>query len=332
MNLSFTPAIPTYLIAAFATVTIILCIYGLIKNRHARQKTLSWSLRLGVAVLMSLLLLRPAIPTVAEIERLGTQIDLVFVVDTTTSMAVTDVDGFSRLDVAKRAIYNLAEANNGARYSLMTFGAATKTELPLTYDISALKSGLSTMSPELYIATNQGTTTTQPAELLETTMEAQQEQFPERSRLIYYITDGENTSEENFDLTAVAPLIDGGAVVGVGTTEGGPVPMLQLDYNTLETVSNGYIEGSNSALDKEQIAAIASQLGLPEAYLNTSTSELPPVVVQAVDTVIKQVDKKSPAVFEFYWAISILILALMALDVIKLARQSREVYERSNLV
>src|SRR5699024_7347103 len=140
---------------------------------------------------------------------------------------------------------------------------------PLTTDGRAVRSWAETLSPELsdYSA---GSAIDRPLEALTTTLERAAEQRPENVRLVFLFSDGENTraSGSNPDDIAsyapLAPLVDGGAVLGYGTTEGGQMP-----YVTANGSSPGewIIDPETGApavsrIDEEQLRTVAADLHL----------------------------------------------------------------------
>ena len=68
--------------------------------------------------------------------------DVLFVVDSTSSMAALDYDGDSpRLDGVRADIVELAAEFPGAHFSLIRFDSQARLELPWTTDLGALGDG-----------------------------------------------------------------------------------------------------------------------------------------------------------------------------------------------
>src|SRR3546814_8360078 len=75
--------------------------------------------------------------------------EILVVVDRTTSMSAQDWNGSEgRLEGVKRDLTELTDQFPGARFSLITFGRFTRTELPYSSDSGAFLAVVDTMSTE----------------------------------------------------------------------------------------------------------------------------------------------------------------------------------------
>src|SRR3546814_10149051 len=78
-----------------------------------------------------------------------TEMEILVVVDRTTSMSAQDWNGSeARLEGVKRDLTELTDQFPGARFSLITFGRFTRTELPYSSDSGAFLAVVDTMSTE----------------------------------------------------------------------------------------------------------------------------------------------------------------------------------------
>lgn len=59
-------------------------------------------------------------------------VDIIFVLDTSKSMSVTDVENYSRLDFAKKAIENFVKKRPNNNYALVVFAWDATSKVPLT--------------------------------------------------------------------------------------------------------------------------------------------------------------------------------------------------------
>jgi|JI8StandDraft_1071087.scaffolds.fasta_scaffold28966_2 hypothetical protein len=169
------------------------------------------------ATLLILALARPQWGIVRErVERTG--VDVALVLDTSLSMSVEDVSP-NRFFLAKQALSALMIRLGGDRFSLVAFEGEAYPLVPLTLDADAVSLFLETIEPGFVPA---------PGSNLVAGINAGLATFVDPSRVnrvIILVSDGEDL-EDSLD-AAVAAAKKAGVIVhtiGVGTSEGGPVP------------------------------------------------------------------------------------------------------------
>ena len=152
-----------------------------------------------------------------EIERKG--IDIIIALDCSRSMLATDIKP-TRLDRAKREVYDLLTMLKGDRVGLVAFAGTAFLQCPLTLDYSAFNIFLNTLSPG-YLPV--GGTDITGAVL---TSLASFDQKTNSEKAIILITDGENTGEGDPLKTAEEAKEAGVKLfcIGVGSEAGVPVP------------------------------------------------------------------------------------------------------------
>ncbi len=173
---------------------------------------------LGIAALgAALALARPRWgETVEHVEQRG--VDIVFVLDTSASMATYDVLP-SRLWLAQSLIRRMAQELPGNRVALLQAEGVGVVMAPLTVDVAVLDLLLDAVEPG---------TLPVPGTRLAPALERAVELFPagnDKHRVLVLLSDGE---DHGADLDrATATLRRAGVVVhaiGVGTEHGGPIP------------------------------------------------------------------------------------------------------------
>lgn len=195
--------------------------------------------------------------------------DIMFVVDTSPSMAARDMDGKSRLEVVQNTIKLTAADNDGIRYGIVALGNEASVYLPPTSDFSAflkkvdeLKVGLlgngSAIGDGLSTAVCHLVPSSAP------------------NKCIILLTDGENNAGEINPSTAAELAASKGIriyVVGTGTK--GIVPLEYTDPLTGKFYSGSLDSNFNSASLKK-IASTAkgnyyevSSTSLLKELLNT---------------------------------------------------------------
>lgn len=83
-------------------------------------------------------------PVVHHQERVYTSrgTDVLFVLDTSPSMAARDINGLTRIDAAKAAINSIVNANSGGSYGLVAMGSEASIVIPVTNDLASFQERL----------------------------------------------------------------------------------------------------------------------------------------------------------------------------------------------
>jgi len=215
-----------------------------------------------------------------------TEPNVFLVVDRSPDMAVADIDGRSRMEVAREDIEALIDRYPRARFAVIGFASAPTLQWPLSADAWSLRAVLDILTPYAYsqdavTQTNAGAAGT----LLRYQLISAVQQYPRATTLVFYLGAGAPESQlpaREFD--PPVDSVDGGAVLGYGTPVGGPVPgtdspLSAIDETTLRAVSGQlgvpYIERSGGALPTTQLpgpgganeaTAVASTGGQTETY------------------------------------------------------------------
>jgi len=266
--MSLQPIWPLWLLAIFTLGLGALAAWQLTRPGANR---LGWARRLGAVGLIALIGLGPSVEDRAS-DALLTNVEVYFVVDRTGSMAAQDYgdDGEERLEGVRRDIDHLTRIIPAAQYSILAFDSQTSSQLPLTSDARAVRSWAATLRQEVtnYSA---GSAIDRPLEMLSLVLERAAERNPQNVRLVFMFSDGENTRGSGSDpdniasYAPLAPLVDGGAVLGYGTLEGGQM----LRYTGVGEPREGdwIIDPSTqepavSHLDEGELRQVAEDLGI----------------------------------------------------------------------
>ena len=220
--------------------------------------------RLAIALAFVVVLLRPGFGQ-ADVPTQLADIDVVVVVDRTRSMAALDYDGRQpRLTGVKADLAALAGALPGARFGMLAFGTDARVLMPLTSDTAAFEAAVET----LYLEGRKdgiGSRADRPVPELRQMLERAAEKAPQRRRIVVYLGDGEDTTDEGSDASFadVTGLVAGGVVLGYGDTQGAPMPQ----EDSLDG-SFGYLQDADgqtalSRIDTDNLRRIADELGVP---------------------------------------------------------------------
>jgi Ca-activated chloride channel family protein len=307
-----------------------------------RESRRDWLLRSAVVLLLLVAALRPGIPGGAA-QAAAADVNVFFVVDTTSSIAAEDYDGSSpRLEGVRRDIMAIAGELAGARFSLISFDTNAAVRMPLTTDTTALDTMVSVLEPQV-TAYSKGSSVTVAAKVLKERLTAARESHPERPRIVYYLGDGEQTSGKKPEAMRVdAGLVDGGAVLGYGTPEGGRMKENTgrgsgHDLGSDQDAGAGYIQdlsagGSGDALsviDEGRLREIAGELGVP--YVHRSAGDPVPPMLQdagppALERALQRAEENGSLEgrTEFYWILAAGAFLLALRETVLVVRQWRQ--------
>ena len=218
------------------------------------------------ATLLVLAMARPQWGIVREkVERTG--VDVALVLDTSLSMSVEDVSP-NRFFLARQSISSLMTRLAGDRFSLVAFEGDAYPLVPLTLDADAVSLFLETLEPG-FVPT--------PGSNLLSGIESGIATFvdPGRvNRVIVLVSDGEDL-EDSIEATVAAAKKAGVIIhtVGVGTSQGGPVPSTDADGTR-----NGYkLENGDpviSRLNTETLVRLAQSTGGKFTQLSSNNTSL----------------------------------------------------------
>ncbi|MFJ4015071.1 VWA domain-containing protein [Microbacterium sp. NPDC090014] len=307
----FQPVLNVFLLALLCAPVAALAVMALVRAT-GRGRAL-WAMRLVMLLACFVMLLRPGIPGGAT-ETLATDTDIVLVVDTTASIVAEDWDGDKpRLDGVRADVQAIVDEYPGARFALITFDATADLRMPLTTDTTALVSSLEVLRPEV-TSQSRGSSIGIANQLLSDTLSNAAESSPDRSRMVFYFGDGEQTvssAPEPFD--GSAELTDAGAALGYGTAEGGP---MKLTTGGVDGSSSEYIEyeGANalSVIDEGNLEAIASDLGVEYQH---RTADAALTLPEAPSTTTTYAESGTVGnVTELYWVAALVIVALLGVE------------------
>lgn len=316
--MTFSPLLP---VGMLVVVLGAMALFAIVQFARAprRPGAWHWLIRLGMVVLLFGLALRPGLPTNLRPPTASGDVDVYFVVDTTSSMAAEDFgpSGEPRLVGVRADLEAITAELAGARFSLITFDAETVQRLPLTTDATAVVSGAKALNQEVTVYSG-GSSISAPVSFLSERLARDAEAYPERSRVVYYFGDGEQTvAEPPESFEEVSAFVDQGAVLGYGTAEGGRMKQFSgyddgdSERPYITWFSDSGEQEAISRIDEAALTGIAAQLNVD--YVHRNSGEPVDDVVEGI-TVGNVRSSTSPVVEtpEFYWifAIGFGILAL----------------------
>lgn len=289
---------------------------ALLGNRPAR--------RLAMSVLVLLMAVRPVVGATAGTGA-SSQADVLLVIDRTISMRAQDYDGKNpRIDGVRQDVRRIIENSPGARFAVISFDSSPQVETPFTTDTTAVQTLVDAMPTQSHYYAS-GSSISSAVPLIEKTLDDARRSSPERVRHVVYLGDGEHTLDTPVDSFAkIAGLVSGGAVLGYGTEQGGP--MLREDGGDDDGGRTSYVPDENyddaiSRIDEGNLESIAGQLGVPYQHRTS-----PGAVDFRPKTPFGATVGSSTVTsgFELYWIFAIGVFALALAELWGLANAYRQ--------
>ncbi|HEX3006295.1 MAG TPA: VWA domain-containing protein [Bacteroidales bacterium] len=183
-----------------------------------------------------------------EAKRKGAEI--IIALDVSNSMLAEDIAP-SRLDRSKQAISRLVDRLQSDRIGLIVFAGEAYTQLPVTSDYVSAKMFLSTINPNLVPV--QGTAIGEAINLATRSFS----ETTDADKTVIVISDGEN--HEDNPVEAAESATEKGItvnVVGVGSSNGAPIPLEQNGQKTYLKDNEGNVVITK--MDDKMLSGIAA--------------------------------------------------------------------------
>ncbi len=188
-------------------------------HKPTRRPVFKWAMLVMAILLIAVGLMRPT-GGITEEDVVGKGLDLVVALDVSKSMMAMDIDGNSRLEVAKALLARLMGGLTNDRIGLVVFAGETMVQSPLSRDRNAFLTFLERVDPALL--SKQGTN-------LSGAIETSIDRFDftaSQSRAIVLLSDGEDKDEEKLNAALDEAKSKNIPVftVGIGSLKGANIP------------------------------------------------------------------------------------------------------------
>ncbi len=221
---------------------------SLMPNASAIRPIVKFYIMLLVIILLIITIAGPQFGSKLEtVKRKG--IEIMIALDVSNSMNAQDIQP-SRLDRAKRAIYQLVDKLQNDKVGLIVFAGQAYTQLPITTDYPSAKMFISTINTG--IIPTQGTAIGAAIERGIKSFSSQED----INRAIIVITDGEN--HEDDAVAAAKAAVEKGIkvyTVGMGLPKGSPIPIAGGNSNNFMKDREGNVVISK--LNEDMLIEIA---------------------------------------------------------------------------
>lgn len=276
--MSIKPILPMWLMA-IVSVLFLVC---------KRRKGVAFVRQIIIVVLIFLINLRPFVSGEIKAQGHSYNQQIVFVVDDTISMLAKDAaGGNSRLDAAKADCRRIIEVFPNAKFSVLSFHNTANILTPFTGEVGHVTNVLDSMIPLGAIYAKGSNVSIVRDMLLGTVKRAKKKEAG--STLFVFLGDGENTDEKKSQsFEEIAKYIDGGAVLGYGTTTGTTMeqqgyfdeePELIMDSRDFK------FEPAITRIDETVLNTLAKETGVAYFHMTEEAS---------VEAVIAELKKVKP--------------------------------------
>lgn len=323
----------TALISAILVAAFGIGVALFVRNRQDNDaRVIDWVRRGAVVLLLVVAAAGPSTVTLTQRQAVNA-IDVFFAVDVTGSMAVDDAhygsdEAQTRLDVARQAVSDVVSQYPGASYAGVSFGTTSSLGVPLTPDSRALNLWAESLTPEP-TSVSSGTSPDAPLDTLIRAMQQSRESHPDNTIVLYYFSDGEKTSEsDRRTFSTLRTFVDGGAVIGTGSTAGGRVPLVRSDAGASEETQWVTDPETGTAaisrMDDDQLRQIADEVSIE--YLHVDATMTAEQLEALTSSQYRLIDTETTRthVTRFVWPLALAIFALIlweAADVLTKVRR-----------
>lgn len=320
------PILPIWLMS-------ILCIGMLFLKRRNRMAFIRQIIAIVLIFLIDLRIMIPSANVPSDTQTLNTYV--LFVVDDTISMLARDYDGKEeRLTAVKADCKHIIDELDGAKFAVISFNNNADLVAPYTDNSEYAQDVIDSLYPldSLYA---RGSSMNVCIDVMTDTLKRAREKA-DGNVVVFFISDGEITNEEKLNsFKKASKYVDGGAVLGYGTSKGGN--MYVKSYYTdqeeiLEDNSSYPTKPAVSKIDEKNLNSIADDLGIQ--YINMNDGQ------QLVDPVVKKVEKEAgrestagkdgnvKGYVDIYYIFAALLILVMIFDFVDFRRRSREFIQR----
>lgn len=304
------PVLVVVLLVPAAIVSVLVMRSGWPAKRKASSVA-----RVSLVALLTLMIgLRPMVPN-GRARGDALNVDCLFVVDTTLSMWADDAGGTNgsgtRIDGARRICIHMLGEMAGSSFAIVTFGSRGQVLAPFTQDIRTLEDALDVMMPPSQHSA-EGSSMSAPIDKMGELLESASKRT-DRKTVVVFISDGETTDESELASYAdLAQYVDGGLVIGLGTTEG--ATMTVRDGWTATTVTDPETGGpAISRLDEDSLRQIAGDLGVRYVHAER-TGDVDEMILALKDEAREALsDREEMTLYDdLYWIATIPLVSMLA--------------------
>lgn len=318
-NLIFEPMVELSTMIVFSVIMLVII---LLNRKHIINRVL-------ILALLIVISQRPMFKEFKD-DVFKWDFDIIFVIDNTVSMNAIDVNGKTRFDAAKKDIEKLIEDFAGSNFAIINYSNIAQLKYPFTKSsekILNIVNKLKTIDPNYA----KGSSLDLPYEYMKMLLESSRTK-DEHKTIVFFMGDGELSSSEtiNSDLNKykeLKELVDSGAVLGYGTTEGSKIKITESVNLEKIVDSEGFLINAStnspyiSKLDENNLKTIADNLGI-SYYHMTDYSVLENKIRDFKLEAVKDEEEKMEKKVDIYYYFSGILVVLLLFELLYYRRNA----------
>ena len=319
-DLIFRPVFPVYMVLAAICLLVALRLLFLVRAGKPLRVTAAALLRmLLLLALVFSVNLRPMIPD-RNVKAEMKNVDVLFAIDTTISMWALDYNGtYDRMSGVLKDCRYIMDRLYGANFALVRFDNQAQVLSPFSQDTKNVEDALSTiLAPDENYA--KGSDLSVPYHEMENLI-ASSRLKEDRKTAVFFISDGEITNGAELpSYAAFQEDIDGGAVLGYGTTEGG-----QMLVPSGRTYLKDKATGNNaiSVLNEDNLRSLAADMGIDYIHMTESSDVNPVLDMLSMIGTVRPEKTNFTAYRDLYPYLTFPLGVFLLLELMFLTRKSR---------
>lgn len=304
------PIIPIWLMAIICV--IMLCM--------KRKGVVAYIRQIVIVLLLFTINLRIMVPDPEHVvETPSIDAYVLFAVDSTISMLADDMgEDSTRLDEAKKDLKHIVGELEGAKFAVVDFNNTGKLVSPFTDDVNRVKTAIDIISP---IGTNyaQGSSFNNCQSLIIDQLQIADSK-EDANVYIFFVSDGEaNTDDDLESFDKISEYVDGGAVMGYGTSKGGTMTAKGFSGDVVVTDRSG--KPAISRLNEDNLISFAEQMDISYVHMKNS-SNIDEIIQDVLDNVAETQEEKTIVAYkETYYYLLLPVAVLLVWDFIHFKRK-----------
>lgn len=318
----FEPVLPWAVVIVLAGLSLAYLILCMINKNYRKPKNFR---RIAILMLMTLIIARPTFPG-KVVESEISNISAYFVVDLTNSMGVEDVNGKSRIEQVKADMLEIIDSINISRIAVIVQDSRTYTLIPNSSDVASAKEAIANISLKSSDSSN-GTNLVELLQTASNSSENYMKRFPNRESVVFIFSDGENAlnysgNNETSELpNMLFPKASAGVVLGYGSVEGGPVPIVkgigaeesESTDSSDESVNNSpeTLDGVVSKIDENYLKQIADKYTFSYIHRTDGSEFAKSLKLQLSEKVDFDNSSQIMSRIDVYWVFAIIAVILL---------------------
>lgn len=308
--MTINPIIPIWLMAIIAVVLIAL----------KRKGWVSFVRQILIVLLLFGINLRVMIPDEEHVIN-EPKIDayVLFAVDTTISMTADDMTkDDTRLDAAKVDMKHVVEELNGAKFAVVDFNNTGRLITPFTDDVNRVKSAIDILSP-VSSTYAQGSSFNACQDIIIEQLKIAYEK-DDANIYVFFLSDGESNQDDELEsFNGIKKYLDGGAVLGYGTSKGGNMAIQGYAGSSYVTDKQG--KKVVSKLNEDNLIQFADEMDISYIHMKNH-SNIDPAITDVLENVQSSLEEKKEFAYkETYYYLLPPLAALLIWDFIHYKRK-----------